>query len=261
MASPFNPSDYTTPPATDVPGAITLASSLLTSKPKDAPAQVKAAAKALKTSLAALEKAWGKRTAAAPVTVDVRAVDHRVDTVWGACHRRLDSLAELAPTGAPRAVRAAATRDAIFGTKEPLGFLTIKYRVEWAEVKKRLQRIDEGGHAASLDDLAGPEFLPEMRASFVAYGKALGVTEAAAVAPDADSLLPLLRELQRDIGDYAIAVLGMRVKGDAERLAVVRAALKPIDDHRAASARAGAAQVADPGAPPPAPDAQPAPGQ
>jgi hypothetical protein len=100
-----------------------------------------------------------------------------------------------------------------------------------------------------------------MRDSFAAYGKALGVTEAAAGAPDLESLLPLLREVQRDIGDYAIAVLGMRVKGDAKSLAVVRAALKPIDDHRAAAARAGAVGAATPAEPAPAPDAKPAPGQ
>lgn len=246
MPAAFNPSDYTTPPVVDVPGAITLATALVSAKPKDPPANVKGALEAIKTSLGALQKAWAGKDAPASVTPDARAVDRRVDAVWGGCYRRLDSLAQLTGISAPRALRAAATRDAIFGVTEPLRFITVKYVIEWAEVKKRLQRIDEGGHAASLDDLAGPEFLPEMRASFEAYGKVLGVTEAAAPTPETEALLPLLRELQRDIGDYAIAVLGMRVKGSEKSLATVRAALAPIDNHRAGAGRAVPAPAPEP---------------
>jgi hypothetical protein len=242
MAQPFNPSDYLVPPIVDVPGAITLANALLTAKPKGAPDHVKAAAKAMKTSLGALSTAWGARGGTpAAVPTNVRQVDHRVDVGWGSLFRRLSSLAELAEAGAPRAVKAAALRDDLFGTVDPLGFLTVKYRVEWAEVKKRIERLDgDGGPAlcAAIDDLAGPEWVPELRASFADYGKALGVTAPAPLPPDLESLTPLLREVQRDIGDYAIAVLGMRVKKDAKTTEVVRAALQPIAEHRASNGRA-----------------------
>jgi hypothetical protein len=247
MPADLDPRDYIQAPPLDVPSAITLGTSLLSALPKGAPDNVKGAAKHLRKAVKDLEGAY-KATPAAPA-VDARPIDRRVDVAWGALFRRLDSLAELPAATCPRAARAAALRDRIYPPKEGLSFLSLGFDAEWAAVKAHLSRIDEEGLTSDIDELAGDEYLPEIRASFEAYGKALNVTTKAEEREVVESRLSLLQAVGAAIRDHAIAILGMRVPGDAKSQAIVRAALAPIDDHRA---RLRARAAGAPATPPPA---------
>ena len=235
---PMEPSDYTTPPPMDVPTGIALAHALMAAKPPAASPSVEERAADVAASLKALETEWaarggGQAPAAAP---DARAADTRVDVAFGALYRRLSALAELVGRS-PRAAAAAGLRDRIYGTERPLEFLKLRFDAQWAHARKRHQAIVDGSLGPQIDELAGPEFLPELVSALDAYGVALAITSAAPATQSLESLLPLLRELQSDIGAYQIALLGMLKKNDRKSTDVVAAALKPIDDHRVAFAR------------------------
>src|SRR5262249_29973943 len=130
------------------------------------------------------------------------------------------------------------------------GWLNAPYQVEWAESEKRLKKIDEENFAADTEALAGPEFFLEVRRAHKAYGIALGVTKPSQEAPEVNLADPL-RAVARSIARYGVAVAGM-VDDDPATLAIVRKALRPIDDFREAQARRSA-DGTDAPAPAPAP--------
>jgi hypothetical protein len=231
MADEFDPTPYVRPPIFDVPSGVALAIALLSAAPKPAPAHVKSAAKKVHTDTIALQAAWAKADSD-PAPADKRKADMRIDNAWGILLDRLEAYASLPIEKFPKAARARVLIDTVSKNRE---WLKMPYGAEWAESGKRLQKIDDEDLAPDIDALAGPEFLKEVRQAHKAYGIALGVTEAAPEALEINLSVPL-RTLSRSIARYGIAVAGM-VDDDAATLAMVRKALRPIDDYREAQAR------------------------
>jgi hypothetical protein len=146
----------------------------------------------------------------------------------------------------PRAWRSASRCSARCPSPRRTTF-TPPYEAEWAESNKRLARIESEGLTKDINELAGPEFLAEVKTAHTEYGIALGVTTPAHVVDEVNLAEPL-RSLSRAIGRYGIAVAGMAGE-DAASIAVVRKALRPIDSLRegqARRARAGGAADAAP---------------
>ncbi|MEZ4295914.1 MAG: hypothetical protein R3B70_13145 [Polyangiaceae bacterium] len=241
---------YMRAPQADVPTTVALGISLLSAVPKGAPSQVKGAAKKLRTSVLALQSAWGQAAAVLP-TVSRRAADAATDNAWGCLEGRLSAYSRLPAPNHPKARRAQEIHEALFGDGG-LEFLTRAYKAQWAEGEKRLALIDDSGYAADIDELAGPEFLAEVRSTHKAYGKALSITQAETPSPDA-SLIEPLREASRRVVGLALQLIAWAADDDQSTEAV-RRALKPIDDLRAASARRQSPPV-EPAAEPPAPPA------
>src|SRR5688572_6444414 len=136
MADTFDPTPYLQVPQVDVPGAIALATSLMSARPKDAPDFVASAVKDVKKASAELMVAWQQRTSRPAKTEDPRLTDRGVDVSWSALFHRLDSLASLPHDRYPRAKLAAEVRALLFPPDEGLTFLQKPYRIQWAEVKK-----------------------------------------------------------------------------------------------------------------------------
>lgn len=222
----FDATPYVRPPILDVPSGVALGVALLSAVPKPCPDHVKKVAKKLHGDTVALQAAWAKADSA-PVPIDRRKSDMRIDNAWGIFLDRVVAYAGLPVAEFPKAARAQELVDTLAKDRE---WLTLPYAAEWAESEKRLKRIDDEGLGAELDALAGPEFLKEVRAAHKAYGLALGVTKAAPDAPEV-SLAEPLRALSRTIARYGVAVAGM-VDDDPGSLSAVRKALRPIDDHR-----------------------------
>jgi len=241
----FNPQDYVHAPRLDVRSAVTVSIALLKCAPANLPPAGKKAVKRLRSSVAALQSAWAERDRlikpAAPV--DPRTVDTRADTAWGGLYGRLDCLAWLPDAASPRVARAARLRDSLF----PHGktFLQLPYREEWAEVEKRLQRIDNEKLAKDIDDLAGPEFLVEIRAAHVAYTR---VVQDALQGVNVDITVELRKPLKKvcdALAAYTTQLVATVDPDDDATLTVARAALTPIDVYRAQmAARAGADSTA-----------------
>jgi hypothetical protein len=231
MADEFDPTPYVRPPIVDVPSGVALGIALLSAAPKPAPPHVKSAAKKVHAETVALQAAWAKADGG-PVQTDKRKADMRIDNAWGILLDRLEAYASLPIEKFSKAARARVLIDTVSKSRE---WLKMPYGAEWAESGKRLQKIDEEGLAPDIEALAGPEFLKEVRQAHKAYGIALGVTEAAPEALEINLSVPL-RTLSRAIGRYGIAVAGM-ADDDPATLAMVRKALRPIDDYREAQAR------------------------
>lgn len=231
MSDDFDPTPYVRPPVFDVPSGVALGIALLSAAPRPAPVNVKSAAKRVHGDTVALQEAWAKADSiTAPL--DKRKADMRIDNAWGILLDRLESYARLPVDNFPRAERARELIDTLARNRE---WLKLPYRAEWAESGKRVQKIDDEALAADIDDLAGPEFLKEVRQAHKAYGIALGQTEAAPETLDVNLAAPL-RALSKSIGRYGLVVAAM-IDDDPATLAIVRKALRPIDEHRARHAR------------------------
>jgi hypothetical protein len=94
-----------------------------------------------------------------------------------------------------------------------------------------------------LNDLAGEEFLTEIRRTHEVYLEVLGITK---VAPAAQSPVRAerVRELRRLMKRHVVRVLA-QLEDDAQSQGMVRQALQPIDDFRAAQARRAVSSAAE----------------
>jgi hypothetical protein len=253
MSDEFDATPYVRPPILDVPTGVALGVALLTAAPKKPPDNVRKAARRLRTSTLALQRAWADSDAQAPPP-DRRKADMRVDNAWGALFDRLEAFGRLPDASVPDAARARELLASVCGPDRE--WLKLRYNAEWAESDKRLRKIHEDDHLSrEIDRLAGPEFLTEVRAAHAVYGAALGVTEPGQAPSSADLAGPL-RVQSRAVARYALAVAAMAGDEDSDSLAAVRVALLPIDEHREAFSRrsaAGEPAGAGPTAPPATP--------
>jgi hypothetical protein len=190
----------------------------------------KAAQKVRKATIA-LQESWAKSDASG-APPDRRKADMRTDNAWGIFIDRLEAYASLPVEHYPRAARARTLVDAISPER---GWLKLMYEAQWAESERRIEKIDTEGLAEDADALAGPEFLAEVRSAHKAYGLALGITKPRGETPTVNLNEPL-RVLARAIGRYGLVVAGL-VDDHPESLALVKKALRPIDEYREAQAR------------------------
>ena len=248
----FDLSLYMRAPIMDVASGVALGVSLLSASPKAPTSAVKAAAKRLRTSVVALQSAWGSASIPAPAGKK-RAADYATDNAWGCLEMRLDAYGRLPASEAPKAERATEIYSKLF--PDGLTFLTLPFKTQWAEGEKRLQLIEGDKLAADIDLLAGPEFLREVRRTHAIYGKALGVTQPEELPLDVRLAEPL-RDVGQAIVDYSLQLLAL-ASAEPSMAATVKKALKPIDDHRAAAPKRGSAAEDAPNDAPASPDVSP----
>jgi hypothetical protein len=240
MAMQFiDPSDYSGVPLLDVAGGISLTTSLKTAMPAKMPVTVKSAAREMVAAADALADAWSDEPV--PTVDDRRPADAAIDRAWGAFHSRLVAYSTLPTDRYKESAEAANLVRTLF--PDGLAFLRLPYNQEWAESAKRLKKIADDNLEDTLNDLAGEEFLAEIRRAHEVYGEVLGITK---VAPAAQSPVRAerLRELRRLMNRYVVRVLA-QLDDDAESQAMVRQALQPIDDFRAAQARRAVSSAAE----------------
>jgi hypothetical protein len=243
VSEPFDPTLYARAPSLDVPSAVALGVSLISALPKEAPPEVIGSARKMRTSIVALQSAWARQPDRA---VDRRPADQASDAAWAAFDARLDGYASLPAERHPEAARATEIRATLL--PDGLGFLKLPYPSQWAEQERRLQVIDARGMAPEIDEICGPAFLQEIRATHAAYGEALGITSPSP-RPPSQSLTEPLREAQRAIARYLRKVSSMGEDGD-EAAAMARRALAPVDAFRAAAQRRAAPVSEDDETPP-----------
>lgn len=187
-----------------------------------------------------------------PKKADLQALDNDLDNSWGGTDDRLAGLSRLPRQ--PKATEAAALRARLF--PDGLKFLTLEYKVEWAESKARLDHIDAEGLGPEIDRLAGKEFLSAIRDAHAAYGQALGLSGPTS-APVADQavLRPKLDDFLKALRRYVTKVVAFGDDDTAEGEAVMKALLWPIDEWLAAQSKRGGKDTGT--AQDPTPDAGP----
>ena len=93
---------------------------------------------------------------------------------------------------------------------------------------RSLKRIETEGLATDIDELAGSDFLAEVRSSHAHYGEVLGKTKAR-VNPEQINFRDALRALSNAIRGYTLQVIASTDAAQPESLATARAALAPIE--------------------------------
>ena len=238
MDDTLDPRLYSTVPRFDVGAGVALGRAMLTAAPAAPNAIVKREIARCRAALGSLEGAWQPISADATPTSEKRAADKVLDGTWGALDMRLAAWNRL-PAGAyPEVARATSVRGALF--PDGLVFLTLAYTRQWAESQRRLDHIDTNGLAADIDTLCGPAFLGAVRAAHARYGVVLGITEA---APEPGEVPASVREpfiaFRTALTRYVQKLVGTLDDEDAAAVAAVKAALRPLDDHRATAVTRG----------------------
>ena len=244
MTDDLDPMAYLRLPRLDVANAISLGKMLLALVPKDAPATVTKAAKRMHTSVQALEGAWRQRVRVEELS-DLRPLDRKLDLRWAALHERVAAW-EALDEHADKQARAGEVLKLLF--PDGLAFLKLPYIAEHAESQRRLDVIEERKLGATIDGLAGKEFLVAVQEAHHSYGEGLGITKAGAVRETVPALDEPLRKLTAAIGAYNVQLLAY-ADDDPSSLAAVRHAVSPVDKFRQAQGRRGSGAPVE--APPP----------
>jgi len=230
-SEPFDPSFYTRAPSFTLPTGIVLAQALVDLCPDAIPPAVKKAAKQLHKTANAAQQAWAARRQALGSTGDddTRLLDQEADGSWTGLRSRLLSYATLPVARFPKAKRAREILDQLFGA-DGLAFLRETYPVQWSTMDMTLKRIDNEGFAEDIDDLAGPEFLRQIRHVHPRYRTMVqAVFQREATGPN---LLDHLRLLQRAVVNYATKICATVEDDDAASIETARDALAPIEQIR-----------------------------
>lgn len=233
MSTVLDFSDYARPPVINAASGFALGTALLAAVPKNATPEVTRSAKALRKATIGLQDEWIKHSKSGPAA-DARPFDIALDNAWSALLERLEAYSWLPSDQYPDAVRAADLSKILFPTR--LSFVKLPYSEEWAESGTRIRRIDEENLAKDIDRIAGKEFLAEVRRTHIAYGQAIGTTRSMGASAEVSMAEPV-RKLQEAIARYSIKAMAMLESDDEASILAVRAALAPIDAHRAGMAR------------------------
>lgn len=186
-----------------------------------------------------------------PASPTVRAADRREDTAMLALIELLGAWARLAGE-LPEGDAAAATFERVFG-KGSTAFINFPVKKEWAVVDGKLKLIDGEQLDGALEKLGAGPMLAHLKAVHVAYGKAIGVTKAAA-AKESPQLRAKMDELAEATRTYVVRVVGLRDRKKPETSALVDRLLQPLVAWQPAPAAKAAAQPAPNGpAEPPKP--------
>lgn len=138
------------------------------------------------------------------------------------------------PAALPQVPRAAALFAQLF--PDGFGFLALPFDNQWAESQQRIELIESAELEEDIADLVGQWVLDELRAAHAEYGEVLGITNPKAATTGPVRIGDALRELQGAMSGYGLQLVAA-AHADPELLGIVRKALRPIDDLRAAQAR------------------------
>src|SRR5262249_2394463 len=180
-----------------------------------------------------LQRAWAEREQGG-ATLDPRPIDTMADNAWRNLHDRLAAYAALPIEHHPEAARAADLVGALF--PDGLSFLKLDYSSQWAEPESPRPPQNPDELDPDMSRLAGPAFLTEVRRCHVLYGEVIGATkpkERRAPVP----LSEPLRALTQSLIAMCAQLVALYYEGDGIQRSQVRAALRPIDEFRAAALR------------------------
>jgi hypothetical protein len=227
----FTPADLVALPRLSANGAVALGNELMTVSKKAGklPSGLQKAQKRLTTALGELESqlTTGGASEANPYdSAAAVAADTKLDRAWGAMNDFVQSFLRLPHDD--QQVRADAQRiiDAAFA--QGLRFLQLPYKLQWAESKVRLKRLEDKPTTAALQRLGGALFLQTVTKAHEEYGVALNITVEAEPAPKATrTLREALEAFTAALRIYVMQAAAFALEDDASK-ASAEALLAPI---------------------------------
>jgi hypothetical protein len=236
-------------PIFDVPSGLALAKSLEATSSKRLPPVCLERLSEMNESAEALSVVWRANAVAA---VDKRPADAALDAIWGGIHARLSAYSALPAANYPVAAKALEIKERLF--PDGLGFLKLAYVEEWAESDKRMRQIEDLKLEGALEKFVGRDFVEQLGKAHEVYGAVLGITRDGRPRAELPDLQEKLREVRQTMAAYVLSLVA-HVGKDADMVALIRHALRPIDEFRAnagarrARGNAGADEGREPAAP------------
>ena len=160
-----------------------------------------------------------------PLPAGKRKADIVVDNAMGALDGFLAVWARL-PDTVPKAQIAMATRQTLF--PDGMGFLTLPFEQEWAQIDRRMALIKSAGLDKQIALLGGTEFVTHLEEAHLAYGKALGLTAVPAAPTETVALRDPLDALGSALRLYVIKVTAYRDEEKPATVALADRLLRPI---------------------------------
>lgn len=226
---------YVTPTRFSNAWGVVLSIQLLRAAPETPPALARAALEKLREAALHSQSVAVDRLRASPE--NLKPIDARLD--GGMAGLRDVLVAKSRLTGTDVGERAARLVRQVF--PNGVSFVLLGYNEEWVAAKSHLARIDEDGLAAEIDALAGPEFLPFIRAAHAELGDALGVGTTPLAVSETTAVQDANLQLAKAIANYGRAMVAFVDEDDAESVAAFKQAMYPLDAYRRAFfARGGA---------------------
>ncbi len=229
----FDPAQYARLPRFDVLAGITLCRQLVSTLNALTPEEAQALRRStdrLQQEANALQQVWLEQQSAG-ATPEPAPVDQMADTAWRLLHDRLLAYATLPPELHPEAIRAAELLAALFPTG--LSFLALDYEQQFREAEARIQRAKTSGLIADLHRLAGTAFWVEVERCHQLYGRAIGTAEPASPSSPTPISMPL-RAMTQALLSLCAQLVALYFTGDGQQRKLVRFALRPVDEFRAA---------------------------
>ena len=238
----IDPLEYVQTPRFTVAAGLALVRSLIAALPRDATGAMSSAAVAMRDQGLELQRAW-IASEQKPSTTDPRPVDQQTDSVW----RGIYFLAQGAIESGIDETKAAAAeqllRELYAGG---LVFTNRRYREQWAEMAKRLEKLQEPKLAQALALVAGDAALTTLQRQQEAYGAAIGVTARQDPRTPSPNLIDERAALSDKVTVYCLAVLAAYPIETEQGAATVRHVLAPIEELRSSHQSKGAPREEDP---------------
>jgi hypothetical protein len=226
----FTPADLVALPRLSANGAVALGNELMTvgKQASKLPPGLQKAQKRLAAALGDLESqlAAGAAEASPYDSAAAGAADTKLDRSWGALNDFAQSFLRLPHDDQQARADAQRVVDAAFA--QGLRFLQLPYKLQWAESKIRLKRLEDEATSASLERLGGRLFLQTITRAHDEYGKALNITVEAEPAPKATrTLREALETFTSVLRIYVMQAAAFAIEDDASK-ARADALLAPI---------------------------------
>ncbi|KIG14864.1 hypothetical protein DB30_06246 [Enhygromyxa salina] len=216
-------------------------------KPKHASPDLEQSAKVMGSAIKTITQAYVDRhiETSGSSPAEEAELDRVVDLLWVALYERLghwevferDGVRRLAanqqPDGfdyasaADEAKLARVVRERLLGTSG-VEFTRLSYLEQGEYMLTLWSVIEQGEYGEALSNWIGPDFYEALRDSQSHY-EAMIEKRSARERGSSVNLRELGLDLQRTIQNYLIALLAMIRDDDPENIAMIRAALRPID--------------------------------
>lgn len=244
----FNPIDLVGLPVLDASSATALGDELLTrSKGEELPPPIAAAYKQLRRAHHALNEAAVVRyDGMLPTEENGTEATKEWRSAWTAMHRWLGGWAELSDERSHLAPEARRLYEAVF--HDGLRFVRLPNKVAWTEASQRLEWLERQNLEESFREVAGREFVEEVKAAQKRLGAVLGIKQIPEVveAPSIREPLELFRARLRQV---VLQVSADADRGDAAAKARAARLLAPLAEWQPSKVR-GAKAPSEPEAQP-----------
>ncbi len=176
---------------------------------KSGDAATKRAARAMRDSAETLRVAWEtqvRATIGSHGGKAVRRADTDEDAVWIALFTWLKGWASLPAGSCDERERAATVLASLF--PDGVSFTDLTYAMEWVEAERRMNMLEGGGYADTIEQLGGAPILRALRTTHGEYERVLGVTHRATMPPDpaSDALASMAEDTRVRIRAYVESI-------------------------------------------------------